>query len=246
MQRLLNPTTHAGLQLVLVGIGAFACGCGEAPLASDAGPLASDAAPPAQDAAPPAQDAAPPAQDAAPIDLSELDMSDWRPTDGVTCNATRPTDDYVIPEGLTGPCVRDADCGAGAEGRCIRGLGFTCCTYQECVSDADCGAGAVCACGVGPLEQNRCVEAGCRQDADCPGGRCALSRNIGYSDGFDGYIYECVYPTDECVPNQPCEGGGVGGVCNWGDYGVDPEGRPRETLGWLCVGLAADGDAFCY
>jgi len=128
--------------------------------------------------------------------------------------------DRVRPLGSPGGsgsdiCNEDADCGEDPSGRCNGLFGQVCCTYDQCITDDDCGADSACLCGAGPADQNLCVPAFCRTNADCEeGGRCAFSEGFGYPVFFQGYA--CIEPDAECAPGTPCvTEAGVDGLCEF-------------------------------
>ena len=138
-----------------------------------------------------------------------------------------------------GSCSSDADCTARTSGRCINTLGGGCCSYDGCYVDADCGPGRACVCGIGPLDQNRCVQADCQTSEDCAGGYCTFSHGTGYDVPEPPEGFFCWSEAAACFPNQECPGDGrsiaVGatGVCEW------------HRGGWRCLGRGADGTPFC-
>jgi hypothetical protein len=78
-------------------------------------------------------------------------------------------------------CTHDAQCTAGANGRCGAGSYEAPvpnrCYYDACYAHADCPLGTACQCGPGASDEpHRCVPAECRADRDCPRGRCSPSR----------------------------------------------------------------------
>lgn len=82
-------------------------------------------------------------------------------------------------------CEADADCTAGANGRCLRqdgGFYQSCRCLYACAGDADCASDKVCV----PIEvtdgaeRSSCVPATCRTGADCASGACGLAD---YHDG---------------------------------------------------------------
>lgn len=120
--------------------------------------------------------------------------------------------------GLVPACTRDADCSAGSNGRCLRGL-HPCeayCSYDVCFGDADCSSSQLCACRASPSasDANTCVAAGnCRADRDCgPGGFCSPSLLHG----------ECTCPSAAlCKPDEgPCSPGpcACGDSCGHGYF----------------------------
>jgi hypothetical protein len=83
---------------------------------------------------------------------------------------------------LQAACMRDSDCVAGTNGRCLQALGPACgyyCSYDDCTQDSDCTANAPCACRASSSDTgpNTCATGSdCRVDADCgPGGFCSPS-----------------------------------------------------------------------
>jgi hypothetical protein len=138
-----------------------------------------------------------------------------------------------------GDCKTDADCTAGANGRCNGGgIVYCTCTYDDCNSDADCAAGQDCACritlrgtpnGTGP---NHCVAANCRSDADCASGFCSPSPKADYCQSYvDGYY--CHVSADECGVDRDCVVDGSGyAVCAY----QPSVGHWACVLGPVCAG----------
>jgi hypothetical protein len=129
----------------------------------------------------------------------------------VTCGA-RPADaGDVIPSPPTyGECETAAQCTSGLNGRCVVDRGGFSCDYDLCFEDDDCGSGSVCRCGNPGGEGNRCTQAGCRVDADCPGSWC--SPTFGTCGNYSGVVgYACHTQKDECVDDADCAGSG--GYC---------------------------------
>lgn len=120
-----------------------------------------------------------------------------------------------------GECTTDADCAAGANGRCIQDLGKPrACSYDECAADADCGGGSVCECrNPARHDANVCVHGNCRTDADCgEGGYCSPSAvtldpfcTEGVPIGSVGYF--CHAAEDECTNDDDCGGSGSFPAC---------------------------------
>jgi hypothetical protein len=135
-------------------------------------------------------------------------------------------------------CHSDADCTAGANGRCSQMPKGVCnqqCTYDKCTSDSDCTGGAPCACrrpdsGL-PTDPppNICVsESNCRTDADCgEGGYCSPTTiddvcgcigpcpdDAGQEcwSGDCGHGYFCHTAKDTCVDDADCQDGMI---CNF-------------------------------
>jgi hypothetical protein len=113
----------------------------------------------------------------------------------VTAETCQPSES-TCTESECDQCAEDEICawgfGFGAECRCIR----TCSTDDDCASDEVCRCGAD---GYG-LMITECVAATCRTDADCPGGRCALSvEPCGLAQG----LY-CRFADDPCASHGDC------------------------------------------
>ena len=130
------------------------------------------------------------------------------------CTAERPAGVIYDPSATGSECQADADCKAGANGRCVQDLsGPTRCSYDACATDEDCGGGQVCACRNEPNHYaNACYHGDCRIDADCAGGGgyCSPSAvtlstfcTTGIPQGSFGYF--CHSPGDECVDDADCD-----------------------------------------
>ena len=122
----------------------------------------------------------------------------------------------------TGKCIKDAECTAGSNGRCVAFLGKpSFCSYDACSADADCGSASVCDCRNGAnWDANSCFHGNCQVDADCGAtGYCSPSAvTIGFdcSTGVQqgSYGFFCHTPADECVDDADCGGGAMGqGAC---------------------------------
>lgn len=146
---------------------------------------------------------------------------------GATCDDTRPTGplDLLRPTPFLGGCPvfvcsEHDDCTSGENGRCVgNSKDGQYCTYDTCFTDEDCsdqqldflatpGEYAVCVCEGGLFsDNNRCVPANCRTDADCPdGGICSPSRAYCGADAVAGYY--CHSCDDECYTDADCGGSG--------------------------------------
>jgi len=114
-----------------------------------------------------------------------------------------------------GTCSSDGDCGAAEV--CVDVVD-ACTCVTPCIADADCADDELCLCEAAGLNAfSRCLPAGCRSGEDCPGGECALSRDL----CFEAESFECRRPTDECAANGDCP---AGLYC-----GHDP-----AAFGWYC------------
>jgi hypothetical protein len=110
------------------------------------------------------------------------------------------------------PCVTNADCTGGQNGRCLCAPAFgspdsgnadtlyndTFCSYDQCFADTDCHPRVPCDCrddGV-PGSPNVCMStSNCAVDPDCP------------STGFcspTGAGYFCHTPNDTCIDEVDC------------------------------------------
>jgi hypothetical protein len=108
-------------------------------------------------------------------------------------------------------CSSDADCTAGANGRCIdyNGPIPTCypntCSYDTCFSDSDCPKDQPCLCrgSADSNVANTCKAGGnCAIDSDCgPGGECSPG-STQYWCGVPGYF--CHTAQDTCVNDSDC------------------------------------------
>lgn len=148
--------------------------------------------------------------DALPVDLVHRPTADACPEE----RPAGPDADALCSTGEGDLCASHADCGDGANGRCVLGPVFDqCeCRYDECVTDADCGGTAVCGCaGVAPHEDqvvNRCMKADCRVDADCESGLCLSDRwACGSQDSADDlhdWEFYCATDEDTCRSDATC------------------------------------------
>jgi hypothetical protein len=145
-------------------------------------------------------------------------------------------------------CTSDAECTAGANGKCIHrvsdeDVGSTtwCDCVYACASDDDCGQGSVCVPPVvlpGLPDWPSCQPVGdCAINSDCGAcGECGLGA---YDDGCDWlHATGCRAPTDECVTDEQCDDGNCfpdfGGtwLCHWGGCAV---GRPLLVDAVACT-----------
>jgi hypothetical protein len=119
-----------------------------------------------------------------------------------------------------GKCLKDVECTAGLNGRCVEYLGQpSFCSYDDCTADADCGSASVCDCRNGAsFSANTCFHGNCQADADCAAGYCSPSAvgigpdcNTGVQPGSYGYF--CHTPGDECVDDADCPSGMGQGTC---------------------------------
>jgi hypothetical protein len=110
-------------------------------------------------------------------------------------------------------CLKDADCIAGNNGRCMHpdltpAVCVTACSYDECFTDSDCPSGQPCDCRASAAVStaNVCVMGSqCRVDADCgPGGYCSPS--AGYGSFGCGTAYFCHTAGDTCDNDTDCDG----------------------------------------
>ncbi|MCX4242430.1 ferritin-like domain-containing protein [Paraliomyxa miuraensis] len=130
--------------------------------------------------------------------------------EAIACEVPQPQGQSCALEGQN--CATDADCTAGAFGRCLQqsdpffGEEFCSCSYG-CATDADCDADQVCACGgtVSATQyptRSRCIASSCTDDASCGNSLCALGQ------GEDGcgisYGAACLTPDDQCRSDLDC------------------------------------------
>ena len=118
-------------------------------------------------------------------------------------------------------CVKDSECTAGLDGRCVAYLGKPgFCSYDACTADADCGSASVCACrNFANFAANTCFHGDCQVDADCgAAGYCSPSAvdvgtdcNLGVQPGSYGFF--CHTAADECVDDADCPGAMGQGAC---------------------------------
>lgn len=107
------------------------------------------------------------------------------------------------------PCSTDANCADAPYGVCgeSKKPAYCACLYY-CSNHDDCPVGTACYCdGIG-----QCVEANCREDADCGGYACAVSPG---SCGGGGIF--CHTPEDECAVDDDCPipENGTPPRCSW-------------------------------
>ena len=124
----------------------------------------------------------------------------------VACDTERPATEYLPgPDDGEWPCMEDAECTEGDNGRCssMPRWGWEC-TYDDCFEDADCGD-TVCGCnGHWGSDANVCRGGDCQVNADCGvGGWCSPS----FSDcgNYSGVVaHYCRTPEDECLNDSDC------------------------------------------
>lgn len=131
------------------------------------------------------------------------------------------------PNMVGGPCVVDADCTEGDNGRCmvsVVGAHVNACSYDKCFTDAACG-GKACICRESASLPNSCAEGNCTVDADCGVGRfCSPSVSF-QATNFGVTGYWCHEASDACVDDADCQKqGSDAGVCAY-----DP-----KTTHWAC------------
>ena len=158
----------------------------------------------------------------------------------LACSNDRPPgtcETSMIPDAGSS-CHKDAECGAGANGRCspMQRIYACGCTYDTCTTDADCakaGMGGPCECRPAaqsiiaptPTTTNICKGGTCRVDADCGsvGGYCSPS--LGSCGNYGGIVgYYCHSARDKCIDDADCATQG-GGDCRY-----DP-----STGAWACA-----------
>lgn len=111
---------------------------------------------------------------------------------------------------MSAQCSSDAECTAGADGRCLStkvAARNNYCSYDTCFTDADCG-GKVCTCREFPNDANRCDSGNCKVDADCgAGGYCSPSADPDRTN-FGSTGWWCHTATDTCTDATDCTGAG--------------------------------------
>jgi hypothetical protein len=154
-----------------------------------------------------------------------------RPDDSA-CAGQPPAGNCMLQQAA---CMKDADCNAGSNGRCIQTMGgaLTCrCSYDTCTGDGDCAAGQLCVCHGTPYTGgagNTCVMGNCRVDADCgAGGFCSPSHGTSGCGGIVGYY--CHTPMDTCLDDDDCQSRGGFQVCAF----VDGDRRWKCVMPQLC------------
>jgi hypothetical protein len=112
-------------------------------------------------------------------------------------------------------CSSDADCTAGANGRCFQAEDFDGpggCSYDECFTDSNCGSKVPCLCRSSSADTspNVCNAAGnCAVDSDCgPGGYCSPSAQVVPNQApsvcWGLFPYYCHTATDQCINDSDC------------------------------------------
>ncbi len=135
-------------------------------------------------------------------------------------------EDYVVEippcgQQVEGSCTVDEDCADAPSGYCYQGGGtygfppFCDCTYL-CTSDEDCGGDQACVAPEAhdlPLAWPICVQADCKQDADCTSGQCGVAsvRDC----GFGQLSLVCRTSMDECDDASDCNDG------NWNCFSYE-------------------------
>jgi hypothetical protein len=134
------------------------------------------------------------------------------------CTAPRPAGGANPSPSPNSPCVHDADCATGPNGRCYGAeIGgpdplANVCSYDQCTSDGDCGVNACDCRSPSAHGANVCFAGNCRVDADCgAGGFCSPSATTfdpscltGIEPGSVGFF--CHAPGDECTDDADCAG----------------------------------------
>ena len=144
-----------------------------------------------------------------------------RPNDA-PCSTTPPPGDCNGTGNPRDACKADAQCTAGANGRCITDnsgpVPYCACTFDACARDSSCASGSTCVChgsaytaGAG----NSCVASNCRINADCgPAGFCSPSRDLTTCDGTGVSGYFCHTPSNLCINDGDCPAAPQGpGAC---------------------------------
>jgi hypothetical protein len=157
---------------------------------------------------------------------------------GETCDQVRSSSTLFPPEDAGAPiaaCHTDANCTAGANGRCRSTRFSWVCTYDTCFTDADCtvtsDAGEVkrmCFCGGDA--PNTCKGGDCQTDSDCSGSFC--SPTLGSCGNYLGTVeYHCHTPQDECTNDSDCAGYDSG----ISSFGLPPYCAFASEVGhWKC------------
>ena len=133
------------------------------------------------------------------------------------CPPRVPSDTPLPSTGLGDECVRDTDCVAKSNPRCINSSGFggskgNTCSYG-CLTDQDCGTGSDCNCSAGG---GGCVAANCATDDNCATGKFCVTAKAAACGG--SYLYTCQTASDECA-SQPGLDCPSGDDCRWsGDH----------------------------
>lgn len=138
--------------------------------------------------------------------ITTLPEPDNHRPEEVVCDNERPATEYLPgPDDGEWPCMVDADCTEGENGRCsaMPRWGWEC-TYDLCFEDSDCGD-SVCGCnGHWGSDANVCRAGDCQVNADCgEGGWCSPTYDdCGNYSGVTAYY--CHTPEDECVNDSDC------------------------------------------
>ena len=149
----------------------------------------------------------------------------------IACSPCRPP--TMTTGGIPPDCVTDADCTAGANGRCSFGRFSTFCDYDTCFEDDDCAPTEVCLCdgsssftGGG----NTCIPAGCRTDSDC--GAFTCSPTLGSCGHYTNFqAYRCHTAADTCASDADCTAVGPRGYCAFDDVAGHWACSARECAG---------------
>ena len=111
------------------------------------------------------------------------------------------------PQIMGAQCSTDAECTAGADGRCLVttvAAHLNYCSYDTCFTDADCG-GKVCTCRESPSDANTCEAGNCKLDSDCgAGGYCSPSADPDKTN-FGTTGWWCHTATDACTDDTDCD-----------------------------------------
>lgn len=120
-------------------------------------------------------------------------------------------------------CFCHDECDQGRNGRCDpAGHG---CSYDDCIADSDCPDDHLCACSQGPDETHRCIQAGCRTNADCAGDlHCSPTRASECSNVSGVVAYQCHTENDGCQSDADCDGATTTGLCV----------HDAEQARWVC------------
>ncbi|MEE2787213.1 MAG: ferritin-like domain-containing protein [Myxococcota bacterium] len=145
-------------------------------------------------------------------------------------------------------CDDASDCNDRPNGKCMMDGGaifpVNCACRYPCETDDDCGRGQVCLCANVRGASAQCVPAGCRTNADCDSGECAIQ----FINGCPGeLVVQCRTDRDTCRTDADCPDGQCG--FRQGRFACEPPGpvcgRPLIVAGETRLGHHAERSDWC-